>query len=61
VEPGTIVHCGKCSERIVVGKDLGYVCFKLPVKEGCQFFHRRFRSGDCWEIYLKQRKEKLNS
>lgn len=61
MESGTIVHCGKCRELIVVGKDLGYVCFKIPVKEGYQFFHRRSPSGDCWEIYLKEREKKLNS
>jgi hypothetical protein len=52
---GTVVHCGKCEQPIVSGEAWGFVCFKIPGKEGYQFFHCRIRTGDCWESYLKER------
>ena len=48
-----IVHCSKCQQPIVSGEGFGFVCFKIPGKEGYHFFHRR-RTGDCWEAYLKE-------
>jgi hypothetical protein len=54
VKFGTVVHCSKCQESIVSGE--GFVCFKIPAGEGYQFFHRRFRGGDCWEAYLREGK-----
>ncbi len=50
----TVVICSKCQQTIVPGEGLGYVCFKIPGKEGYHFFHRRFRSGDCWEAYMRE-------
>ena len=50
----TVVHCSKCQEPILPGEPFGFVCFKIPRKEGYQFFHNRFRSGDRWEFYLKE-------
>jgi hypothetical protein len=38
------------------GEGWSFVCFKIPGKEGYHFFHCRFRTGDCWEGYLKERK-----
>jgi hypothetical protein len=52
----TVVHCSKCQQPIDSGAGFGIVCFKIPGKEGYQFFHRRFRAGDCWEVYLKEGK-----
>jgi len=52
----TVVICSKCQQPIVRGEGFGYVCFKIPGKEGHRFFHRRFLSGDCWEAYLKEGK-----
>ena len=49
-----VVHCTKCQEPIVPGGGSGSVCFKIPGKEGYQFFHSRFRGGDGWETYLKE-------
>jgi len=51
-----IVHCSNCQQPIVSGEGFGFVCFKIPGKEGYHFFHRRFRTGDCWEGYLKEPK-----
>ena len=48
-----IVHCSKCKQPIVSGEGFGFVCFKIPGKEGYLFFHCRVRAGDCWEAYLK--------
>ena len=50
----TVVICSKCLQPIVSGGGFGFACFKIPGKEGYHFFHRRFRSGDCWEAYLKE-------
>jgi hypothetical protein len=56
VEFRTVLHCSKCRQPIVSGQGFGFVCFKIPGKEGYQFFHCRFRTGDCWDSYLKERK-----
>ena len=53
---GTVVVCSKCKQPIVSGQGYGYICFKIPGKEGCHFFHRRVPGGDCWEAYLKERR-----
>jgi hypothetical protein len=53
-----VICCSKCHEPIVSGESFGFVCFKVPGKEGYQFFHRRSRSGDCWDAYLKEGKSK---
>ena len=42
MELGTVVHCSKCQKPIVRGDGFGFVCFKIPGKEGYYFFHRRF-------------------
>ena len=41
------VHCGQCHQPILSGEE--FVCFKVPGKETYQFFHYRFRIGDCWD------------
>lgn len=51
-----IVHCSKCQQPIVSGEGFGFVCFKIPGKEGYLFFHRRFRTGDCWDDFLRERR-----
>jgi len=53
VEFRTVAVCSKCKQPIVSGEGFGFVCFKSPGKEGYYFFHRRFRSGDCWEAYMR--------
>jgi hypothetical protein len=53
VEFRTVLHCSKCRQPIVSGQGFGFVCFKIPGKEGYQFFHCRFRTGDCWDGYLE--------
>ena len=58
VEFKTGVICSKCQQPIVHGENFGYVCFKIPGKDGYHFFHRRFRGGDCWETYLQEIREK---
>ena len=40
----TVAVCSKCKQPIVSGQGFGYVCFKIPGKEGYHFFHRRFRN-----------------
>ncbi len=50
----TVVICSKCKQPIVPGEGFGHVCFKIPGKEGYHFFHRGFRSGDCWEAYMME-------
>lgn len=47
-----IVHCSKCQQPIVSGER--FVCFKIPGKEGYHFFHCRFRTGDCWDDFLRE-------
>jgi hypothetical protein len=54
VESRTVVVCTKCQQPIVSGEGWGFVCFKIPGKAGYHFFHYRFRTGDCWEGYLKE-------
>ena len=49
-----IVHCSQCKQPIFSGQGFGYVCFKIPGEEGYHFFHRRFRTGDCWDDLLKE-------
>ncbi len=49
-----IVHCSKCKQPIVPGQGFGYVCFKIPGEEGYHLFHRRFRTGDCWDDFLRE-------
>ncbi len=49
-----VVICSKCQQPIVSGEGFGFVCFKIPGQEGYHFFHRRFRSGDCWEVYVME-------
>ena len=44
-----VAICSKCGKAIAFGETFGFVCFKIPGKEGYQF------SGDCWERYLKER------
>jgi len=51
MERTTIVHCSGCQRPIIRGED--FVCFKDPGSETYQFFHRRFRTGDCWERRLE--------
>jgi len=58
VEYGKVVTCSKCQQPIVSGADLGYVCFKIPGMDGYHFFHCRFRSGDCWEAYMSESRQK---
>jgi hypothetical protein len=53
----TTVICSKCQEPIVSGTGFGFVCFKIPGKEGYLFFHRRFRNEDCWEKYMKESRQ----
>lgn len=53
MERATIVYCGQCHQPIVSGKGSGLVCFKVPGKDGYQFFHHRFHYDDCWESYLR--------
>jgi hypothetical protein len=54
VEFGTAVTCSKCKQPIVSGEGFGFVCFKIPGTDGYHFFHRRSRSEDCWEGYLRE-------
>ena len=50
-----IFYCSICRKPIASGEPSSFVCFKIPGKEAYEFFHRRFRAGDCWELYLKDR------
>jgi len=59
MEPGTIVHCCGCQQPIIRGED--FVCFKKPGSKTYQFFHRRFRTGDCWEKHLETTSNALAS
>ena len=56
MERKAIVHCCKCQQPITSVEGLGFVRFKIPGKEGYQYFHNRFRTGDCWESYLSEHK-----
>jgi len=51
-------HLQQVPAAIVSGEGFGYVCFKIPGKEGYHFFHRRFRSEDCWEAYMRESRQK---
>jgi hypothetical protein len=57
MEFSTVVICSKCRQPIASGADFGYVCFKIPGKEGYLFFHRRVSSGDCWEAYMRESRQ----
>jgi hypothetical protein len=52
------VICSKCQQPFDPGAAFGFVCFKIPGKEGYFFFHRRFRGADCWEAYIKEKSQK---
>jgi hypothetical protein len=54
MERATIVYCRSCQQPIIRGED--FVCFKMPGSETYQFFHRRFRGGDCWHGHLENHK-----
>jgi hypothetical protein len=56
VKSETTVLCRICQLPLISGEGLGFVRFKIPGCEAYQFFHNRFRHGDCWEIYLKKGK-----
>jgi hypothetical protein len=58
VKFGTAVVCSKCMQPIVSGQGFGYVCFKIPGKEGYHFFHRRLQTGDCWDDFLRESRQK---
>jgi len=49
-----IIQCRQCHQPIITGER--FVRFKLPGTETYQFFHYRFRLGDCWEGRLKESK-----
>lgn len=51
---GAEIQCSKCRKPIASGDGFGFVCFQIPGRRGYQFFHSRFRDGDCWEAYLKE-------
>lgn len=59
MERATIVQCCGCQQPIIRGED--FVCFKTPGLETYQFFHRRFRTGDCWEKYMETKSNTLAS
>ena len=59
MERATVVHCCGCQQPVIRGED--FVCFKMPGLEAYQFFHRRFRTGDCWEKHLETRSNTLAS
>jgi hypothetical protein len=58
VEFRTDAICSKCQQAILSGEGFGYVCFKIPGQNSYHFFHRRFRSEDCWEAYVKGNRQK---
>jgi hypothetical protein len=39
-------RCCKCQQLITSGEGFGYICLKIPDKEGYYFFHCRFRRRD---------------
>jgi hypothetical protein len=53
------VHCGQCHQPIISGE--GFVCFKVPGDVSYQFFHCRFRIGDCWEEHFNEHSKDLYS
>jgi hypothetical protein len=54
----TTVICSKCQQPFALGTPFGFVCFKIPGKEGYLFFHRRLPGADCWEAYVKEKSQK---
>jgi hypothetical protein len=54
----TTVICSKCQEPIVSGAGFGFICFKIPGKEGYLFFHCRSRDWDCWEAHMRENRQK---
>jgi hypothetical protein len=50
-----VIICSKCQQPIVSGEGFGFVRFKIPGMQDYQFFHRRLRMEDCWEVYLRDR------
>ena len=57
MERKTVVYCCECQRPIIPGE--GFVCFKVPGNKTYDFFHRRFRVGDCWEGHLMQTQMRL--
>ena len=53
MEQKRTVHCSECHQPIISGEN--FACLKIPGKDTYQFFHLRFRPGDCWERHLKRR------
>lgn len=53
MEGRATVHCRQCCESIA--SDDSFPCFKAPGKETYEFFHCRFRPGDCWNGHLRRR------
>ena len=54
----TTVICSKCQQPLASGAAFGFVCFKVPGKEGYLFFHRSTPGADCWEAYIKEKSRK---
>ena len=54
----TTVICSKCQQPFAFGAASGFVCFKIPRKEGYLFFHRGSPGADCWEAYIKENSQK---
>ena len=52
MEHPTVAQCCQCFKPIAHGE--GFVRFKAPGKRTYEFFHCRFRPGDCWDGRLKQ-------
>lgn len=57
MEPRPIAKCPECGQPVFMGEN--FVCFKTPGKNSYQFFHHRFRSGDCWELHLTKNPDTL--
>ena len=53
------VTLNQCHQLIFQGE--GCVCFKVPGDLSCQFFHCRFRIGDCREEHFNEHSEDLYS
>ena len=54
MESTRVVICSECQQPIVAGENFGFVCFKIPGREGYEFFHRRFPGRDCWEAHMRE-------
>jgi hypothetical protein len=61
VEFRAVVICSKCQRPIVSGEGFGFVCFKIPGQQGYHFFHCRFRSRDCWGVYINGEATKVGT